>query len=404
MFKINLILILILSFLIVYKSVIIYFLGNEYIIYVLVFLYILFYLTILFLLLKISRNILWLVPFILSGFISFMIMAYLNTLYIGIIGFLTTFLYLAFWAFIFSSINDAGRTKLFISYIKFHMLMAIGVTLLAVYQFFVDPTIFGIITHSVYADADLLDVQVTRRATSVFGSPQNLAIYMGIVSALVFFIDYKKLTKFSLLIIFMIGGILSGSRAFVYFIFLFAFIQVILNFKERKKKFSEPVIILIIFFLLIACFQNLNQETADRIMVLFRTGGSFEIWTKYIYHNSVFELLFGRGLGVTERLVGVLTGNWMPETESFILKIYYEMGIIGLISLLIIYLKSMYNAITGKCPYDKVIFSFLLSFISNLIATPSFGGLTMSFIVWPIILFPLFTNKAALNYKGAKHN
>lgn len=393
MLKINIGLTLVLSFLIVYKSVFIAFLKNEYIIYFLVGFYLIFSLSLLLFRKEISRVAVWLAPFVLSGFISFLISVDSNLLSVGMVGFIATNIYFFYWVFVMSSLTNEERNELFNRYVRFHHIMAVGIALLAIYQFFVDPTIFGLVTHPDYANAELLDVTITRRATSLFGSPQNLAIYMGVACSLVFFVNYSKTIKSIQLSIFMFGGILSGSRAFVYFIIIFAVVNSFILLKSRRKrKGLGPIIIIVLFAAFICLFQYLNRETADRIMVLFRTGGSFEIWMSFVSYKNWFAFLFGNGIGVTERLVGVLLGKWMPETESYLIKLYYEMGLLGLSSFLLIYLKAIYNCLYERSPNGKENLAFLIAFLSNLIATPSFAGLTMSFVAWPFILIPLFVN------------
>jgi len=389
MLKINVFFLFLISFLILYKSILIHY-GLDKIVYVLIAAFIGILSMVFIVRLKIKKSILWLLPFIILGLVSLLISMLNGSFFMGTVGFLGMYLFFFFWILSFSSVGEPDRYTLFNIYIRIQIVLAIVMTVFAIYQFFYNPTLFGIKPHELYSNVDILDVIVTRRATSFIGSTQNLGIYLGVMCGFLMLTDFRWIAKMLLLSLFFIGGILSGTRAFFLFIVIFFFAYYFRHL-ENFGSLLSMLIIGLFFYSLIIIFQRMNVEVAHRVYVLADKGvvSHFDFWLPFITHDNLYHYIFGQGIGTAERLSEVLTDNYVPNTESYLLKLYHEIGISGLCAFLLAYGVSMYNAFKKKSRFGKAIFAILLGLITNLVATPSFAGLTMSFVIWPIILFPL---------------
>ena len=133
---------------------------------------------------------------------------------------------------------------------------------------------------------------------------------------------------------------------------------------------------------------------------------ALNVYQGYLEDNSLFDVFIGKGIGYNERLVARYLGNdyysvfgsYYSSFESYLLSLLMQTGVLGLMSFLVIYFKGL------KSAYRKnmVLYcSVLIGVLINIAFTPSFNGLAMSFIIWPLILFPIYTNKkTSLNTQG----
>lgn len=395
--KLNKLFILVLSICVVYKSVLVA-LHIDVIVYISTFFLIGINLFRLLTMFKIERNMQWVLPFLSVGVMALLISTLKGMAFIGSIGFAGIYLYLIFWGLCLSLPSVTKRNELFMYYVHIQLILAAGTAVFAVYQYYVDPTLFGVNPHKLYSDVALLDSgKITRRATSFIGSPQNLGLYLGVMFGLVWLSPFTKAVKLYISGLFFWGGLLSGSSAFFAVVVFF-----LLGYYSRNiKNYSSLLLRLsacFVFIAIIVILQRISIDEAAYNAVRFDLKTHLPYLTRFIEQDTLTNYFFGRGIGISDRLVEVLSGKnipevWVPGIESYLEKIYFELGIIGLFSFAALYSIAMYKAFKSTGKPGRVIFAILLGVLSNLAATPSFAGLTMSFILWPFILYPVVALK-----------
>jgi hypothetical protein len=321
----------------------------------------------------------------------FFLLSSVDYLYSPFIGFINIYLYLILWFFIFNTkydfnyiFNNSIKLLLFVGFI-----MAIG----ALVQYFISPTLFGMIVNDIYAQ-DLSDkLNINKRAISFISSPQSLSLFLAIVLILGYYNLKNKITKIITLILILFAGILTFSKVFVLVIISYIGVNLLLNISFKN-------ILKIIFFMIILIFTFLNFADSNRafeiiyILAHLKSHVTFLVWMDFInYDTSLSQFLFGHGIGLISRasqMIGeyqILNGS----AESFLLQLYFEIGLIGLLIFLSVYIKSIINFY--KIDKYKQYSILLISFLPSLLGTPAFYGLTNNFILAFFLISGLIINK-----------
>lgn len=344
---------------------------------------------------KVRNQMIWEIIFIISGlaYLIIDILHYKISLIFFVYG--AVYLYLIVW-YLYYNTHSNQRISFFMDcYKKWYIRFAVINSLLAIYQYFIDPSILGLVTHRIYGNEILLNnPSVSRRATAFLGSPQNFSLFLGIALLLLLDMKYKvKYFKTQLLII-MTGGVLSGSRAFSIFLIILAgtYIWFVLKRNKFKKSLLKKIMILSvagIFMTLPVIIYNFKSydlvSSVDR-MFDFNRWAALEVFISSFDKINIFSFLFGRGISYkVVNLVGSKLYLDYSYYESFLLSIYHRLGIIQTIIFLMIIIKKIYISYMEKQIY---IFVILISFVLNILVTPSFAGLQISFLTWPIVLYP----------------
>jgi hypothetical protein len=174
----------------------------------------------------------------------------------------------------------------------------------------------------------------------------------------------------------------------------------------EKKSYIKLVLISIASAYAIYLSIKFGHETIRSLRIPFlvyqiKQHGAFLIWNSFLsYETNIVQFLFGHGIGIVSRGAQIL-GNYSilnGSCESYVLRIYFEIGIIGLIFMLYIYLKSTVNLL--KIPKYRYLGLILVAQITNIATTPSFYSFVISFFYYGIIMFGFMTdgkkNKANL--------
>jgi hypothetical protein len=205
---------------------------------------------------------------------------------------------------------------------------------LAIPQYFFSPTLFGLII----SDSDqmrwangksFIEYAFFFRATSTLGSPQIFGLFCALT--LIITLRYKKLLNpkvfyFSALGL-AIGGILSGNKSFFLIVILY------ILFTNFQKFFSSIRTLLLIGVILLS-FIFFSQITIVNDLALQRVFSLESIVeqetiensriSKYAYILNETNPFYGNGLGsITNK-----STEGLSAAESYLLKIYYEVGII----------------------------------------------------------------------------
>jgi hypothetical protein len=340
----------------------------------------------------ISKNQIYI--YILLSYFSFLVLVYnfiaiqhyTFTPYLGILQYLIIPI---FWFIFYENIKinkDSFFNLIVQIIISFALLNSFG----AIIQYFISPDLFGTIQNNTYTAStmDELKQHVTKRAISFISSPQSLGLFLGLSFALVIISAKKKSLKLGLI---LFAGLLTGSKIFILFIFTFLSLN---SLKNNKLLFFLSLSLIVPIILI---FQN---DTLNRFIAIFSTMGNmseymtFLVWYSFVtYETSTIQFLFGHGLGVitaSSQLLyeyKILNGS----AESYLIQLYFETGIIGLLLFLYLYIKSILNFLQSKSNKQ---FAFILIALSiSLIGTPSFFGFINSLCFYSIIIFGFLHNK-----------
>lgn len=314
-----------------------------------------------------------------------------NTIYsfIPIITFLVTF------AFISLSFSKIQFREIFITFIKFIIFFALVNSVLSIYQYFYDPTVFGIVTHRIYSNDILLsNLNVARRTTGLLGSPQNLSLYLGVSLFLILGTFKNNISRFICFILILVAGLLTVSRTFV--IFLFCFVLMVLLKTLKNMSFKKIIGISILFVIFIININSITESIGNfpdlYRLILYSNSRVLKLINDNLQNIIDNNLIFGEGY------YNVYQGLSLDysSTESYYVYIFVKNGLIGIISILLIHFDILKNLILKKKITELMLF---ISLVVNFIFTPSFSGLSMSFIIW-FILFGMYIFEYNFNLEG----
>ena len=274
---------------------------------------------------------------------------------------------------------------------KIGILMALG----AIIQYFVSSNLFGLIQSNVYAPAEgTVNPNVTLRAISFISSPQSLGLFLA--SIFVIRLYYYNLNIKNIFIQGMIffAGILTGSKAFIIFIGVAIFASLI-NFKFRSLIYILFGIVVLFFFGNYLDFETLERFTQIGTRIIFLSEyGTFQIWMSFLnYQSTLTQELFGHGLGVLNTSAQdfynykILGGS----SESYLVQLYFETGIIGLIIFLLFYTLIVIKSLIYKS--TRHLGFVLIGSMAIMISTPAFFGFVNNFWIWGILIYVLLWSK-----------
>ncbi|MFK7779734.1 MAG: hypothetical protein QM490_01180 [Candidatus Gracilibacteria bacterium] len=281
--------------------------------------------------------------------------------------------------------------------IIFGIMMAIGTYI----QFFISPTIFGLTYNDIYGQDLSERVNITKRAISFISSPQSLALFLAITSILSLKIK-NIMKKLSVFLFISTAGVLTFSKVFILIIFSY-FLFYRLS-KLTFKNFIVFILILIVFVFLISELSNTNRAfEIFNILLNITQHVTFLVWMDFLNYDTTFlQVIFGHGLGLVSRAAQSY-GNYHilnGSAESFLLQIYFEIGLVGLILFLILFINAFIKYI--KLKQYKHYAVLLISLFPCLLGTPAFYGLTSGFILSFFIVASVFVSKKNKQYRAIK--
>jgi hypothetical protein len=293
-----------------------------------------------------------------------------------------------FWAIFFNRYKmhrDNIFNFLVENFSKIGIVMAFG----AIFQYFVSSNLFGLIQSDVYAPSDgIINPNITLRAISFISSPQSLGLFLAAVFTLrLFYIKTSFINVLYQCLIFF-AGILTGSKAFILFISSALFVSII-NFKLKIWLYLILGLACLFFFRSYLDIETLERFTQIGARLLFLSEyGTFQIWMSFLnYPSSVFQELFGHGLGVLNTSAQdlydykILTGS----AESFLVQLYFETGLVGLLMFLLFYIVIVIKCFLNS--YIKPLGYVLVGSLVIMIGTPAFFGFVNSFWMWGLLIY-----------------
>ena len=311
--------------------------------------------------------------FVWGVFIFISFLAYKGLLVSGM-GFVS--IYLIFLVWMISPLTSLRDDKYYNTYLLLFVLVMVINSFISVYQFFVDPSVFGLVT-SRYGDESLMSMdQVTRRTVGFMGSPQSFSASMGVSLFLASKVEIKELKLLSICII-IIGGLLSGSRAFGLYLVFFVFY--LYNNQKAKNKIIITIACILLIIVAGASIMELfsDNETLSRNFTV-RNWAAKSIFFSNFRDFQWIDYIIGRGYGLEGW--GNQSGNISfdySSTESAFLSIVYQTGVIGGLLLVFSYVKiylNSYRTLFCRC--------LMIPMFINMCVTPAFVGFAYSYIAW----------------------
>lgn len=251
-------------------------------------------------------------------------------------------------------------------------LLAVNAIISIIYFFF-DFTFWGMVKHHVYTDLIYTNAAVDRRAIGLFASPQSHALSMVVLLVIaVSGWQMKRWLALAFGVLAMTAGILSGSKAFLLGVVLVACIRL-----------PRSIVIMGLVPLLVAGWftADLLYYSDFRALSLFDAAKNLDqysatpLWLEALRSVSNFEyILTGQGLGA----MGSQSESFKPamiafsSTESYILQIVYETGIIGLLLISAMVVSALRRIASNFEPTISP--ALFLSIIVNAIFTPALYG------------------------------
>ncbi len=300
-------------------------------------------------------------------------------------------IYLIFLIWMLSPITSWRDENYANKFILILVLVMVINAVISIYQYFVDPSVFGIV-RSLYADEELLSAgKLSRRTVGFMGSPQSFSASMGVSLFMASSLKNKRLRLLCIGII-MIGGLLSGSRAFgLYLIFFIFFLY---NNQNTKNKIVAAFVIIVLLVVAGASISSLfsENETLSRNFTV-NNWAAKSIFFSQFYDFTGIDFIFGKGYGLEgwSSQTGSLSFDY-SSTESAFLSIVYQTGLIGGLLFILTYImiyRNSYRTLFCRC--------LMIPMFINLCVTPAFVGFAYSYMAW-CVLFMLNNKKI-----GSKH-
>lgn len=338
------------------------------------------------------------------GLISTLLSVFLTESYqpsTGLIAFLAVYVNLITWFLFLRKLNKSELEVTLELFVRTLIVLGCILSISGIFQTFVDRSIFGFASNDLYSDEEAMSSgNFVPRATGLMGSAQNYGFLVGVVFAISLVFPIKRtIIKVGVIIILLFGIVVSGSRSSS----MCVVVAAALFFALWIGKVKVNRALLVIGFLLAAvvmscsCFIGnidiLNDRTFSRLSN-FDMSNTFAIYKEVLDSLTIEQVLIGNGLGsnvwTVYQLLGAdgylqIYGESYSSVESYILSLLVQCGISAPIIFCCFYFRSLFQAIG----FSEICLMFLLCLAVNIVFTPSFSGMAISFIGWPFVLAPL---------------
>lgn len=272
-------------------------------------------------------------------------------------------------------------------YFKVWFKLLLILTVIAFFQYFFSPTLWGIIpvdfsTLTSWSEGKSFEeYAVFYRATSLLGSPQVWGLYSALS---IFVLSYRLPGGISIpLQIFLWSGcLLSGNKISV--VIMLAFLMI--NFVRRPSVLVIYVAIVVVLLLSTASEEIKNIRVFEHILAISDIGeqeqeGRLYIW-KFIVND--INLFLGGGASYIERLSKL--HNFVAE--SYILQSWAEMTLIFPLTFVLIGARSFLLHAEYREHKVFVLLLFFCAAVSHAFSHPAF------IVFWPLLLGVKFSYKS----------
>jgi hypothetical protein len=295
------------------------------------------------------------------------------------------FLYVGFclyWTIYYLCFDD----RFIYSILKSNIPAFFIVSAIAAVQYFISPTFFGFLDNNTEAASWAInqvqsDYAYFFRPYSTTNSPQVMGLLMVFGFVLVWSLPkINHLFRVVCLIATMVGGVLSASKSFVLLLSLFL---TYIAFKRLHRVslasfFTHLIVIAIVIYMATVVSDEVpifsRVISVDSILAQESEDSRIDRYLSIISNTPLIG--YGAGAQYTRKETGALSA------ESYILYIYYELGILGVLSIFILWGASFVRALRNKSEIH-IIF-LVLCFVSwtfvHAFLSPAF------FLFWALII------------------
>lgn len=288
--------------------------------------------------------------------------------FVPIVGFFNIVGLLIFCSSIYVCTNNVNK---FLNYMK-KILVFVGLINAtgAIFQYFLSENLFGLTSNSIYADAEILSNEnVTKRAISFIASPQSLSLFLAFTMFLVPDVLKGKLARGLAITVFMTAGVLTVSKAF--FVFIFVYLMVY-NVNLKRIGYLLATMISVYIFIIVMPEDGFLGRVIQILYFAenFEQYSAYNIWKDSIgYIDDFLGFISGKGIGVFSRGGQVLANYELlhGSTESYFIQILVETGIVGFVLLFSLVATSFFK----MYPRDKVMACNLVAIAVVGVFTPA---------------------------------
>jgi hypothetical protein len=324
-----------------------------------------------------------------------------NDKIIPVIGSLNILLFLLVYFILFNKIKSK-RDYIFESLVKYMLILGVIIALGAVVQHFFSPSLWGLIEHHIYTH-EIVNININKRAVSFISSPQSLGLFLSIMTILTLINKVKfSLQWIFLLSLFIFAGYLTETKIYVMTVSLY--MALVLTYKY--KVLGIVVVIILLGASILIDFPN-TQRAFQYLTIItsLEDYATFIIWKNFVlFDSTLLQILFGHGVGALSRGSQSIGGYSIlnGSTESFIIQLYFELGVIGLVLYLTLYIRSVLNF--SKSYKYKEYAILLLTMFFPMLFVPSFYGFTSSIILNMFLVFGLFLRSNIKTFNSNLHS
>lgn len=323
--------------------------------------------------------------FIIWGVVWIIISLFSKGIVSVIMGFISVYFNLVIW--VVCCLATDNWKDFYEKYTKIYVYSMVANCCLAVYQYFVDASLFGLATHKLYgSESSYENLNIARRVTALMGSPQNFAVAAGVALLLAYDLYKRKKCSWIWAGIIFLGGCFSGARTFGIFAIVFV-VQVLWELKD-KMNIRKVYIILGAFILLavgiaVAAYTGLFSLEVFTRVIDFSRWAALDVYFESFKDITLPQILFGSGYGLVGW--GTSLGGFSfdySSVESHIVALFQQGGIVIILFFMFIFLCAMMKIQRG----NRRSYFMLICIVINIFTTPAFSGLAISFLFWPMII------------------
>lgn len=181
-------------------------------------------------------------------------------------------------------------------------------------------------------------------------------------------ITKSKIALFMNIISTLFLCVASGSRSSMISLFIILLFS-IFDFIKINKKYKK-IIFIIIALLSIPCVIFIASQIAGRgdILQVQLESGRIKILLDTIKESSIFELLFGKGLGVATNAYYLLSSGNTEILDGTFTLVLYQYGVFGLILLFMLFFKiiiSLYKNSDEKYISSSIILVLIIQMLTG---------------------------------------
>ena len=220
----------------------------------------------------------------------------------------------------------------------------------------------------------------------------------------------NKIKVFALifLMLVLLSFTLSFSRLSIFLFFLNIILIIFLNFRNFKKFKLNLILLLIIFFLIlissnyfffnIPIKESFSNSLEHRVSII-------KNFILLINDFNIYEIIFGKGIGYINNiyLLSIVADNdyLRSSTHNIIVTIFFETGLIGIISLVYLMIQIFLNIHTIKT-FKNIKYSYYMLYLNFFVLNLFHSDLVRMLIPFSIFLVYYSISKSFLNNQNIK--